>query len=215
MEPVVRRATMEDAPRILEVLERALARDPFVAWLSRGRESARRSYFGLMLRRIALPKGIVHVGLVGSEIACAALWAPPGTFVLTPGESLLLMPTMIRVIGVRRFASVAAILEDVERARPPEPRWLLTLLGTVPEHRRRGLASATLAPALARCDADGVPAVCETSDPANLAFYARHGFEVTNERRLGEGGPPSWTLERAPRGGEHDAPASRAHRTSV
>src|SRR5690606_27533832 len=133
------------------------------------------------------------------EIECAALWAPPRTFELTPGESVLLLPTMMRVIGVRRFTSAAAILDDAERARPPEPRWLLTLLGTTPEHRGRGLASATLAPALARCDAEGVPAVCETSEPANLAFYARHGFAVTKERRLGEGGPPSWTLERAPR----------------
>lgn len=201
VEPTVRRATPGDAPAILDVLERALGGDPFVSWLARGQPRARRSYFRLMLRKIALPKGIVHVGIVGGEVTCAALWAPPETFELSAGESLLLLPTMVSVIGARRFPRVAAVLESVERARPPEPRWLLTLLGTVPEARRRGVASATLAPALARCDADGAVAVCETSEPTNLGFYARLGFEVTSERALGPNGPPSWTLERAPRGG--------------
>ncbi len=200
VEPTVRRATPGDAPAILDVLERALGGDPFVSWLARGQERARKSYFRLMLRKIALPKGVVHVGVLDGEVACAALWAPPGTFELNAAESLLLLPTMVSVIGARRFPKVAAILEGVERARPPEPRWLLTLLGTIPEARRRGLATATLAPALARCDAGGVAAVCETSEPANLAFYARLGFAVTSERTLGPSGPPSWTLERAPRG---------------
>lgn len=200
MDPIVRRATEEDAPAILDVLERSLADDPFVSWLARGQPRATRSYFGLMLRRIALPKGIVHVALVDDAIACVALWAPPRTFELTPGESLRFLPTMVSVIGAWRFSRVAAILDEVERARPPEPRWLLTLLGTLPEHRRRGLAAATLAPALARCDAEDVVAVCETSEPENIAFYARFGFGVTRERTLGAGGPPSWTLERPARG---------------
>ncbi|MCZ7679474.1 MAG: hypothetical protein M5U28_12210 [Sandaracinaceae bacterium] len=56
MEPTVRRATPGDAPAILDVLERALGGDPFVSWLARGQERARKSYFRLMLRKIALPR---------------------------------------------------------------------------------------------------------------------------------------------------------------
>ncbi len=199
MGPIVRRATDGDADAILEVLERSLGADPFVAWLARGHRRATRSYFRLMLRRIALPKGLVHVAVVDGTIASAALWAPPRTFELTAGETLRVLPTMVSVIGVRRFARVAAALDEVDRARPPEPRWLLTLLGTVPEQRRRGLASAALEPALARCDAGRVVAVCETSEQRNLAFYERLGFAVTRERALGRGGPPSWTMIRQPR----------------
>ena len=199
MGPIVRRATEDDADAILDVLERSLGADPFVGWLARGQRRATRSYFRLMLRRIALPKGVVHVGLVGGAIASAALWAPPRTFELTAGESLRVLPTMVSVIGVRRFTRVAEILDEVDRSRPAEPRWLLTLLGTVPEQRRRGLAAATLEPALSRCDAARVPAVCETSERRNLGFYERLGFVVTRERALGEGGPPSWTMVREPR----------------
>lgn len=196
---VVRRATDADASAVIDVLERALAEDPFVRWLTDARRQAIRRYLGLMVRRIALPKGIVDVACVGGQIASAAVWAPPRTFELSPAESLRLLPTMIRIIGALRFSRVALVLDEIERARPPEPRWLLTLLGTVPERRRRGLASSVLAPALTRCDASGQVAVCETSDSANLSFYARHGFRLTAQRTLGADGPPSYTLRRDPR----------------
>ncbi len=205
----VRRGTLADASAILDVLERSLSGDPFVRWLTRGEPRAMRSYLRLMLRRIALPKGIAHVtvepdalqrdSVERESIASVALWAPPHTFALSAGESLRLLPTMLRVIGPLRFSRVALVLDEIERARPPEPRWLLTLLGTLPELRGRGHASAALGPALARCDLDGHVAVCETSEPANLAFYARHGFVVTAERRLEAQGPTTYTLQREPR----------------
>ena len=210
----VRRGTLADASAILEVLERSLSGDPFVRWLTRGEPRAMRSYLRLMLRRIALPKGIAYLtvepdavepdaverdAVERESIASVALWAPPHTFALSAGESLRLLPTMLRVIGPLRFSRVALVLDEIERARPPEPRWLLTLLGTLPERRARGHASAALGPALARCDLDGHVAVCETSEPANLAFYARHGFVVTAERRLEAQGPTTYTLQREPR----------------
>jgi GNAT superfamily N-acetyltransferase len=194
----VRGASETDAPAILGALERSLADDPFVLWLARGRPRAIRAYLRLMLDRIALPKGAVFVAEVEDRIVAAALWAPPRTFELSAGESLLLLPTMLAVIGPFRFGRVASILDQVDRARAPEPRWLLTLLGTVPEQRRRGIGGAVLAPVLARCDADRVAAVCETSEPRNLPFYRRLGFEVSVERMLGPGGPRSWTLSRQP-----------------
>ncbi len=195
----VRRASEDDAPAILELLERAFVDDPFVNWLARSRPRAIRSYLTLMLCGIALPKGVVHVAVVDSRIASAALWAPPHSFALTMGESLRMLPRMVAMIGPLRFTRVAALLEEVERARGPEPRWLLTLLGTTPEMRGLGLASAVMAPVLARCDAKKQPAVCETSAPANLPFYRKQGFEIGAERPLGEDGPRCWTLRRGPK----------------
>lgn len=194
----MRQATEDDASAVLDVLRRALSDDPFVRWLARGQARAIDAYLGLMLERIALPKGLVQVAEVDGAIAAAALWAPPFTFELTVGESLRLLPTMVGVIGPLRFTRVAGLLDEVEHARPPEPRWLLTLLGTVPEHRGRGLGSAVLAPVLARCDVEEAVAVCETSAAENLAFYAKHGFAVASQRTLGADGPPSWTLRREP-----------------
>ena len=38
-----------------------------------------------------------------------------------------------------------------------------------------------------RCDAEGVPAYLESSDPANVPLYERHGFSVTGEVTIVDG----------------------------
>ena len=61
------------------------------------------------------------------------------------------------------------------------------------------LATALLAPVLARCDEDGDFAYLETQKEANVAWYARAGFTVVDEIRL-EATPPVWCLRRGPQG---------------
>jgi len=41
-------------------------------------------------------------------------------------------------------------------------------------------------PALTRCDEDGVIAYLESSNPADISLYQRHGFEVIGEIRVGD-----------------------------
>ena len=38
---------------------------------------------------------------------------------------------------------------------------------------------------LARCDADGIPAYLESSNPRNIGLYQRHGFEVRSPIQVG------------------------------
>lgn len=52
----------------------------------------------------------------------------------------------------------------------------LAAVGVIPGERRRGLASALLAPVLEQCDATGTDAYLENSDPRNTSFYERLGF---------------------------------------
>lgn len=198
----IRRADAADADAVLDVLEQSLRKDPFVEWLARpgaGHARARRAYLRLMLCRIALPRGLVQLAEVGGAPVGAALWAPPHSFELSPADTLRVLPLMVEVVGLARLPRVTRVLDRIDEARPPEPRWLLTLVGTLPSHRRRGIGAALLAPVLARCDAEGLPAVLETANPDNLGFYRGLGFGETGARRLGEDGPTSWTLVRPPR----------------
>ena len=55
-----------------------------------------------------------------------------------------------------------------------------------------------MAPVLERCDTDGVGAYLESSKESNIAFYSRHGFQVTEEIKL-LAGPPMWKMWRDPR----------------
>jgi ribosomal protein S18 acetylase RimI-like enzyme len=87
----------------------------------------------------------------------------------------------------------------MEKRRPDDPpHWYLFILGTEQAAQGRGLGSALLAQMLARVDADRMPAYLESSNERNLAWYGRHGFEVTSELAI-PGGPRIWPMWREPR----------------
>ena len=81
---------------------------------------------------------------------------------------------------------------------PDEPHWYLPVTGVDPSHQGRGHGSAMLRAALARCDADGLVAYLESSSPANLPLYERHGFEVTGEVQA-PGAPVTFPMVRPAR----------------
>ena len=192
----VRRARSTDAPALIAILTRAFEGDPFVEWTIGGRgPKARRRYVELVVRRLTLPHGECWLDAQGRG---AALWAPPGAWETTLGAQLAMLPAVLRVVGLRRMMTVATAAERIEAGRPPPPWYYLALLGTRPEARRRGVASALLRAVTRRCDDEHVPALLETSVPANTEFYRRFGFEVTREIALPEDGPAVWAMRRDP-----------------
>jgi ribosomal protein S18 acetylase RimI-like enzyme len=77
------------------------------------------------------------------------------------------------------------------------PHWYLAVLGTDPSAQGAGIGSALIGPTLGRCDAEGIPAYLESSKEANISFYQRHGFRVTQEIDLPQG-PKLWAMLREP-----------------
>jgi GNAT superfamily N-acetyltransferase len=73
------------------------------------------------------------------------------------------------------------------RAHPREPHWYLFALGVVPEATGQGRGTALLAPVLARCDAERLPAYLEASTEDNARVYARLGFERRDEVEILDG----------------------------
>ena len=124
----------------------------------------------------------------------AALWIPPYPKPATLRERLAMAVRWYAALG-RRASAVGVQLARIERAHPPEPHWYLAVLGTDPRHQGRGVGSALLAPILARCDADRVPAYLESSKRSNVPFYERHGFRVLGELAIA-GGPVIWRMQR-------------------
>jgi ribosomal protein S18 acetylase RimI-like enzyme len=91
-------------------------------------------------------------------------------------------------------------MAELEKRHPTEPHYYLAVLGTRPADRGRGCASATLAPVLERADSEGTGCYLESSKEDNVAFYARHGFEVTDTYDLAGGkGPRLWLMWREAR----------------
>lgn len=192
----IRRADASDVPALCDVLERALANDPFVGWIVGDRPGARARYVRMVLCDLTLPFGEVYTT---DERAGAALWAPPGAWEVGVAAQLRILPRVARVVGLRRVMSVARDSALIEQGRPARPYHYLALLGTAPEHRGRGVGRALLEPVLARSDREGGLAVLDTSVEANVRWYERAGFRVTRELSLPRGGPSLWTMIRRSR----------------
>jgi GNAT superfamily N-acetyltransferase len=93
-----------------------------------------------------------------------------------------------------RFAAYDAALIAVA---PSEPHWYLGVLATHPDRWGSGLASAVVAPGLARADEDGLACCLETSTVSNRDFYQRRGFTQSVSVPF-DGGPPTWWMTRPP-----------------
>ena len=81
---------------------------------------------------------------------------------------------------------------------PGEAHLYLPLIGVDPAHRGKGCGAALLRHALRQCDRDHLAAHLESTNPANIALYQRHGFEVRGTIQVGSA-PPLFPMLRAAR----------------
>ncbi|WP_245568475.1 GNAT family N-acetyltransferase [Nocardia concava] len=79
-----------------------------------------------------------------------------------------------------------------------EPHWHLLAIGTAPEVRGHGYGEALLLSGLARCQSDRLPAHLETSNPENIPYYERFGFELTATVDPPGGWPRNWLMRYNP-----------------
>jgi predicted N-acetyltransferase YhbS len=86
----------------------------------------------------------------------------------------------------------------MESGHPTTPHYYLDSLGVEPEWQGMGLGSALMRPVLERCDREAMPAYLNAGSPRSRDLYMRHGFEVTEEFTLPDGGPPLWRMWRQP-----------------
>jgi ribosomal protein S18 acetylase RimI-like enzyme len=192
----VRPVQPKDHPALVPVLARAFEDDPIQRWaFPRARLRAR---YGGEFFRWSLWRCAGHeVSWTTDDLAGAALWMLPDRWQVT-------VPQITRLVrrtgfGIRwRGPLVMWGLTSVERHHPDDRHLYLTVLGVDPDQQGAGIGSALLAPGLELCDREGIAAYLETGKERNLAFYSRHGFQVTGRLRL-PAGPPVWLMRREPR----------------
>lgn len=89
---------------------------------------------------------------------------------------------------VTRVDEVSKLLHLMRRKARPDRHVYLDSMGVLPDHRRRGNATALLNAGLAWADARALPCSLDTLDPDNVDFYRRRGFEVVATEPLGRSG---------------------------
>jgi GNAT superfamily N-acetyltransferase len=194
--PATRPGTAGDRAWIVETCTRAFRADPTVRWLfpDETRWPQRAALFFGFLFDIRLAGGRVDVA---GDRSAAALWTPPGgnrRGADWVGERWAEVAERLHGHELARMDLFEALMAN---AHPDQPYWYLGVLVTRPGAQGKGRASALLAAGLATADADGLPSALETSTEANVAWYARRGFQVRAERTL-PGGPKVWLMARPP-----------------
>ncbi|HEY3760003.1 MAG TPA: GNAT family N-acetyltransferase [Solirubrobacteraceae bacterium] len=183
---------MADTQRLRDVLAEAFFDDPVFGWLMPDEVKRRdrlRHYFGIDLRHLTLPRGRVWTT---DDLAGAALSLPPGAW-RVPLRTTLLHGTAFGV----RLPRAARLGAAMEWRHLREPHYYVRDIGVLPEMQGNGLGSTLLRPTLDRCDREGLPAYLEASSERSAALYARHGFKLTAELRVG-GSPPLRLMRRSP-----------------
>jgi GNAT superfamily N-acetyltransferase len=187
-----------DADPVAETLALAFFADPVWSWVFG--DPTRRHEQLVALWGLFVAAAVDH-GWVWTTpgYGAATLWIPPGRPELAEPYASQLAPLLDGLVGPRA-ALVTEVFERFEAAHPhDEDHFYLSLFGTHPDHRGRGIGMGLLAANLARIDDAGMPAYLESSNPANDRRSGSVGFERHGEFTLPDGGPTVTTMWRPAR----------------
>src|SRR5450631_3474188 len=171
----------------------AFSSDPFVRWVY----PEASDYLTRFPEALQAFGGIAfgHGGVFQlSEFAAVALWLPPG---VDPGgdDTVALFKANV---DPRKFIDLLGVFGQMEEAHPTTPHWYLPWFGVDCVVQGQGLGSRLMTRCLEIVDREHLPAYLDSTNPRNVSFYERHGFEVTGQRQAG-GCPPISSMLREPR----------------
>ena len=194
----VRLATAADQVLLETIAAEGFYDDPVMRWVLRDdarRLDQLRSMFGSLVRDTLPDRGQIHV----AADASTAMWRDADFDHHADADSAnadaYFEVGRYQPDELERLALLDAAMHE---AHPREPHWYLNVLSTLPERQGQGLGGAALQPVLQRCDADGVAAYLESTNPRNRTLYRRQGFVDGDEIAVGDG-PTMLQMWREPR----------------
>jgi GNAT superfamily N-acetyltransferase len=199
--PTIRSATAADRSKLADSLASAFSEDPLFNWMASAGpnkpfEPRGRIVFGAFLK-LELGRD-EHLVFADENAIGVAIWKAPNQWKMPTGDMVRALPAMLRAFGTKATRMIGAF-NAIEKVHPREEHYYLEALGTRQDMQSKGVGSAVLSHMLDRCDSEGMPAYLESSNPRNVPFYARHGFDVTGEIVVGRGAPTVTAMWREPR----------------
>ncbi len=193
----VRAATPSELPGLVETISLAFHDDPTWSWAFPD-PSVRQQQYAVWWRFMI--EGALRYPWVLRTDAyeAVAVWIPPGGTEFAEADEARVGPILENLVGPHAD-EVTELLDRFDADHPHEPpHYYLSLLGTHPDHRGRGIGMWMLEENLARIDVERMPAYLESSNPANNHRYERLGFAATGAFYPPgrESGPPVTTMWR-------------------
>jgi ribosomal protein S18 acetylase RimI-like enzyme len=186
-----------------DVLSRAFLNDPLNVYMLPDERDRRRlcpAHFAAFVR-YGLLAG--HVFTTEGSLEGVAVWFPPGRVEMQPDlMDQAGISELSSLLGAEAFGRILGFLEYLEPLHKRDvqpPHWYLLLIGVEPQRQSAGIGSTLLRTVLAQADAEQVPCYLETTQPTNVPFYRKHGFEIVVEDVEPTSGLRFWTFRRDPR----------------
>ncbi len=190
-----------DQREAIAVLARAFSIDPLFDFFSRDLLHEHRllpKMFTAYLHELRAD-GRSWIAEVADRPLGYAGWLPPAAFPRSARQELAAaLRALPVVLRARHALGAARLLAETQRRHPRGEHWYLQLLAVDPTLQGRGCGAALIQPGLDAADADGLFSYLETQKEANLAWYNRFGFAVTDTIEL-PGLPPVWCMTRPAR----------------
>lgn len=176
----VRSASRAEAGAVTAVIGLAFASDPMARWSFRAADT----YLAVapdLVRAFGDAAYDNDSAYVSEDFGGAALWLPPGV-----EADMEALDGLIRAhADPAVLPEIDAIFEAMARYHPDGPHWYLPMIGADPIRQGQGIGDRLMRHALARCDREGATAYLESSNPRNIPFYRRHGFDVLGTIQAG------------------------------
>lgn len=192
-------ATKTEASAVVETLTLAFMDDPVWSWAFPDADLRAEQYRAWWSMFVVASIAQDSVWISDRAGGAAAVWVPPGGYDLLPEDAARVGPLLIGFVGDQQAGLILELNRSFEAHHPDEPFHYLSLLGTHPDRRGRGLGMGLVERHLAELDELGEPSLLESSNPANHGRYERLGYSLLDEWNAPSGGPPIAVMWRDPR----------------
>lgn len=178
-QPRIRTARTDERDRVLSTLTLAFATDPVIRWILPDAREFLRHYPGFAdaFSGLAIDQGTAYVT---DDLEAVAMWLAPEAEI----DQDRLQAYVTENFPPAALADVGAVMEQLAQYHPHDA-WYLPFIGVDVNYQRQGLGAALLKTMTRQLDEDGSFAYLESTNPANVSLYRRHGFEALGEVQVG------------------------------
>jgi ribosomal protein S18 acetylase RimI-like enzyme len=179
--------TPDRASEAADILVRAFApNDPLREFLAPDPDERERLSAMMFQRSIAGGLSSGRVDAWGDPIVGIAIWLPRPAMAddETPKAAVSSAYQEFGPEVVERVTRVRAVVDRLRAIARPDRHAYLDEIGILPEHQRKGIATALLEAGHAWADAQSLPCALEAEVDANIAFYRGRGYEVLAIERV-------------------------------
>jgi ribosomal protein S18 acetylase RimI-like enzyme len=183
---------VSDRQQAISTIASAFIEDPVERWLYPDRKQYL-THFPRFVGALGGRAFDVETAWRLGEHPAVAFWLPPDTE--PDGEAVASVLT--ETVSADKHEEMFSVLEQMDNGHPTFAHWYLPWLAVEPGSQGEGLGAKLLEKCLTLVDESGLPAFLETPNPRNIAFYQRHGFEVTTQAQAGSCPPVTLMLRAA------------------